>query len=70
MTEKWCQFNDWHVRLPGGASLNLNSEAAADYVLSLVERVQVLEAQQRKREQRHGRKRAQGDGNGDDDGDS
>jgi hypothetical protein len=69
MADKWCHFDNWCVRLPDGSPLELNSEAGADYVLGLLERVQALEAQQHKREQRRGRKK-KGTTDGNDDGDS
>ncbi len=67
MTDKFKHFDDWHVRKPDGTTLNLNTEAAADYVLSLMERVETLEAQAHKRQAQRGRKKGQGD---DDDGDA
>lgn len=57
MTDKWKHFDAWHIRKPDGSHLNLNTEEAADYVLSLIERVQVLEAQTRKRQAQRSRKK-------------
>jgi hypothetical protein len=65
MTDKWKHFNHWYIRKPDGSQLDLNTGEAADYVLSLIERVQVLEAQARKRQAQRSRSRKVKD---DDDG--
>lgn len=64
MTDKWKHFDDWYIRLPNGITINLNTKDAADWALSLVERVEALEARAKKSERARGRKRA-----GADDGD-
>ena len=62
MTDKFKHFEDWHIRKSDGSQLNLNTEEAADFVLSLIERVGVLEAQAHKRQaQRSRTKKGQGD---------
>jgi len=67
MISKFNQFGDWHIRKPDGVQLNLNTEEAADYVLSLIERVDVLEAQAHKRQAQRSRRKVQDD---DDNGDA
>ncbi len=63
MADKYVYSGQWHVRLPDGSPLNLNSEEGADYVLGLLERVEELEAQLRKREKRRAKmKRGEEDG--------
>ena len=57
MIDKWKQFGDWHIRKPDGTQLDLNTEEAAVYVLSLIERVNVLEAQAHKRRATRSRSR-------------
>jgi len=57
MINKWKQFGDWHIRRPDGTQLDLNTEEAADYVLSLIERVNALEAQVHKRQATRSRSR-------------
>jgi hypothetical protein len=59
MTDRWCHFNDWYIRRPDGEPMRLNSEEAADYVLGLLDRVEVLEAQAHKREQQRQRRKVQ-----------
>lgn len=65
MTDKWKHFDDWHIRKPDGETLNLNIAAAADYVLSLIERVQALEARAKKQQRARSRRKAQDDDNAD-----
>ena len=67
MTDKWKHFDAWHIRKPDGSQLDLNTEEAADYVLSLIERVSVLEAQVRKRQAQRSRSRKVKDGDDDSD---
>lgn len=67
MTDKFKHFDDWYIRKPDGTTLNLNTEAAADYVLGLMERVEALEARAVKQQRARSRRKAQGD---DDNGDS
>ena len=57
MIDKWKQFGNWHIRKPDGIQLDLNTEEAAVYVLSLIERVSVLEAQAHKRQATRSRSR-------------
>lgn len=65
MTDKWKHFGHWHIRKPDGTQLDLNTEEAADYVLSLIERVGVLEAQARKRQAQRSRRKVKNDDDGD-----
>lgn len=62
MTDKFKHFDAWRIRMPDGTALDLNTEEAADYVLSdyvlsLIERVGVLEARVRKRTRARSRSR-------------
>ena len=60
--DKFRQFGDWHIRKPDGSALNLNTGEAAEWVLSLIARVEALEAQARKRGTQRTRKKADDDG--------
>lgn len=57
MIDKWKQFGNWHIRKPDGTQLDLNTEEAAVYVLSLIEMVETLEAQVHKRRATRSRSR-------------
>ena len=67
MTDKFKHFDDWHVRKLDGTTLNLNTEEAADYMLSLIERVEALEARAKRTQRVRSRKKVQND---DDNGDA
>lgn len=66
MLDKFRYSGDWHVALPDGGRLNMNSEEAADMLLGLLERVETLEAQLRKRAKKRAQaKRGKEEGDGD-----
>ena len=52
MMDKHVYSGEWHIRLPDGERLNMNSEEAVDYLLGLLEHIGELEAQLKKRERR------------------
>ena len=59
MLDKFKQGNAWHVRMPNGKALNLNTAEAAEMILDLWATIEDLEAQLRRRTRR---KRSVSDG--------
>jgi len=55
----WVQSQNYHIRLPDGTVMNLNSPKGCDFVFDFYEYIGELEARLKKRESRHSKKQQQ-----------